>query len=298
MVIFIFVLLFLLFPQFTFAQEIPQNTISVSPSIARIDLHEDPAEISLTYDNTTDKTVELTFSASDFTELEHGYKPSFLEGKDAKNYKYALSEWIEFDKKSLVISPHTNEKVKIFVNKDRLRPGGHYAAIQAQVINKESSGNVEVQGVLSSLLFVRTATGREREEGKIERFSPERNLIDFPQQFILRFHNTGDTDVIPYGLVEIQDIFGRIVAKGIINEGSLIALPESIRRFDIPLREQTTFLFPGIYTARFTGHFGKTNKQMTATTTFFSQGTIPLLPVGLSIVFIGLLVMRRRKKKK
>lgn len=287
-------LLLLFTPSPTFAQT-PTNTLTVAPSIIRLDLATDKPEAELSYTNTSKQTIELTLSASDFTELEHGYKPAFLDEKNAENYKYSLSSWISFDKQTLVIEPNGTETVTVFINQERLTPGGHYGSILAQITNQDTTEAVQVQGALSSLLFVRTATGKEHEAGKIATFAPEKTLFAFPQSFVFRFQNTGDTDVIPYGIVQVHDMFGRVIAKGILNEGSLIALPESIRRFAIGIKPQG-FLLPSIYTAEFTGHFGKSNQKMETKLSFFSEGSIPLIPTSIGIIIAALWISFRRKK--
>jgi hypothetical protein len=290
----LFLILFLLLPQPVFAQT--ANSLTVAPSIIRLDLATDKPEALLEYKNTTNKTIELSLSASDFAELEHGYKPSFLDEKTAQNYKYSLSSWIDFDKKTLVIAPFATESVTVFINKDKLSPGGHYGSILARITNTTDSETVQIQGVLSSLIFVRTNTGQEKELGEIQNFAPNRTLIAFPKTFALRFKNTGDTDLIPYGLVEIKDMFGRTVAKGILNEGSLATLPESIRSYDIEVKANT-FLFPGMYSADFKGHFGKTNQQMQAEKKFFSEGNLPIIPIGFVAAIIILYIKKRKAKK-
>ena len=290
-----FLLLLLLsffFPPPVFAES---PTLTVSPSIIRLDLATDKPEAILSYNNASDHTIELAFSASDFTELEHGYKPNFLTQKDAQNYRYALSSWISFDKNTLVIPPHTTEKITVFINTAKLSPGGHYGSILGQITSSSGNKEVQIQGVLSSLIFVRTATGKEKDEAKIATFVPERSLFSFPQIFTFRFQNTGDTELVPYGLVTIRDMFGRTVAKGILNEGSLIALPESIRRYEIPIKPQT-FLLPGTYTADFTGHFGTSRHPMQQQVTFFSEGTLPLLTVGF-VVGLALCFVIWKKRK-
>lgn len=291
-----FLILFLI-PQSAFAQTPAPNTLSVSPSFIKIDLQQDEAQATLTYTNNSQNTVELEFSASDFTNLEDGYKLSFLEPKNVKNYQYRLSSWIDFEQKNLVLAPHSTGQITVFINKDKLTPGGHYTAILAHLTNHTNSETIGVQGMLSSLLFVRTATGKELEEGKVTKLEAIRDLIDFPQTFLLRFQNTGTTDLTPYGLITITDNLGRVVAKGILNENSLITLPESIRRFDIPVKKQTSLLLPGTYTAKFEGHFGKNNHQIQTSLQFFSQGSLPLIPLGIILILL-LIILKVKKRSK
>lgn len=270
--------------------------ITVTPSIIRLDLSTDKPEAELFYQNSTNNQIELSFSAQDFSELEEGGRVKFLLEKDAKNYQYSLTSWISFEKQSITLSPGEQQKIKVFVNKDKLTPGGHYAAIQAGLKQSAQEGQqVPVKAILSSLLFVRTATGNEREEISLQSASPIRTFLGFPDTFLLRLQNKGNVELIPYGLIEIKDVFGNVVAKGIINEGSLITLPESIRRLDIPITRQTRFITPGIYKAEINIHFGKEDKSIREQVFFISQGSINLLLIGLIILAAALISLSARK---
>ena len=288
----LFVYLFIQIP--AFAQTLPPNSLTVTPSLLSLDLSKDQPQGMLTYINTTDKTLEVSFSASDFAPLEDGYKLSFLQEKDAANYHYSLSSWIDFSSKKVTIAPHDHTDITVFVDKDKLTPGGHYASVLAEVETK-GEGSVQIRGILSSLLFVRTNTGTEKEEAKIVGFFPNQTFINFPEALVLRLNNTGDTTITPFGLVTITDPFGNFVAKGILNESSAPVLPESIRRFETPIHSLTGFFPPGIYTAHIKLHFGKKNIVKDSTTTFISQGSLPLWQTGVgTLVFgVGYMLFRR-----
>lgn len=283
-------ILSLIFPSHVLADS--SNTITVSPSIVRLDLAVDKPETVLTYKNASSNTIEISLSASDVAELEYGYKPSFLDQKTAENYKYTLSSWITFDKTTLIIAPNSTENVTVFIEKDKLTPGGHYGSIMAKITNNGTDEAVEIQGVLSSLIFVRTNTGKEKESGELQSLIPNRKFLSFPKTFTLSFKNTGDTDLIPYGIIEIRDMFGRNVAKGILNDGSLTTLPESIRKYEIEIKPNN-FLFPSIYTADFSGHFGKTDQKMEKHLKFLSEGNLPLILVTTVFILIFLFFARK-----
>lgn len=276
------------------------ENISVTPQISRIDLAQDAPETEFIYTNNTGSPIELSFSIQDFKELEDRGVPGFLEEKDAKNYKYSLSSWVTFDKKTMLLNPGERGTLKVLIDKTRLTLGGHYASVLAEMKQAESGKEVKLRAVLASLLFVRATTGYEREEGKISFFGPQREFPEFPDQFIMRFQNTGNVETIPYGIVEIKDLFGRKVAKGIVNDGSLIALPESIRRYDVPIQRLVRFLPIGFYNATISVHFGKDNKTLYSNSRFFSQGSIDFRLVlgGVIIISIVLFVIRRRFGRK
>lgn len=292
-----FICLFVYSPN-AFAQSPTPGTISVSPSIIQIDLATDAPQAEITYTNNTQSTVELQLSASDFTELENGYKLSFLQGNDAKNYRYALSSWITFDQTDITLSPRESKIVKVFIEKDHLTTGGHYGAILAEWVQKEHEGNVHVKAILSSLLFVRTAHGNEREEASIDLFTPLQKFFFFPDEYVIKFKNSGNVELTPHGLIELNDFRGVTVAHGIFNDGSLITLPESIRRYTTPLTLDKTILLPGFYHANLWVHYGKKEQQIHLSTTLFTFGTLSFLPVFLITMLILIFVIRYIKMRK
>lgn len=279
------------------AQTKTPKGITVIPSIVHLDLATDPPQYDLKYINNTNSDINLLLSAEDFTQLEDSYKMNFLEGKDAANYKYSLSSWITFENKNLQLGPNEEKTVKIFIDKNRITRGGHYASILARVVQPKSNKEININPVLSSLLFVRASTGKEIESGKISSLRPDRDGLNFPDSMIVRFQNNGNVYVVPYGVIQIFDPFGNLVAKGILNEGSLDTLPESIRRYDTKLNTESKFLFPGIYSARIDMHFGKNNQKVTSTVKFFSQGSFNFIRIGL-VLILGILMLYYKKRAK
>lgn len=294
--VFITLLLILLASSPTLAKA---KGISVTPSIIHLDLATDPAEYTLTYENNTNADIALLLSLSDFNELEESYKINFLERKDAKNYKYSLSSWVTFENNRLQLSPNEKKSVRVFIDKDKITKGGHYASILAKIEQSEEEKKVNVRGVLSSLLFVRASTGKEIEDGKIRSFRPQRDGIEHPDTFILRFENSGNVHIVPYGYIELFDPLGKKVAKAVLNENSLDALPESIRRYDIKVNPFQKLFIPGFYNAKLYIHFGKTNKEIYSNVSFFSQGSFDFAKIALfitvSTAFVIYLFKRRRK---
>lgn len=271
--------------------------VSVTPSIAYIDLSNEPGEYILTYTNNYNSDITLNLSAKDFTELENSYKLEFLEKNRAENYKYSLSSWITFENPTLNLSPKETKTIKIFIDSKRITKGGHYASILAEIIQPDIQKDISIKAILSSLLFVRASTGREIEEGKISLFKKSSEGIESPNSFLLRFLNSGNVYVIPYGLVQIYNPFGKIVGKGILNEDSLVSLPESIRNYKIPVKTDT-ILLPGIYTAKLNIHFGKTNQKLEYSIKFFSQGSFDLIKTGFGVILIAIILLLYKKRRK
>jgi uncharacterized membrane protein len=273
-----------------------QKGITVSPSVTHIDLATDPAQYELTYINNASYSVTLTLSVQDFSELNDSYQINYLSPKDAANYKYSLSSWISFENNNLELNPGEQKTVKVFIDKDRITKGGHYAAILAEIGSPDSKQNANVRAVLASLLFVRANTGHEVEDGQIVTFQPSRDWLDFPDSFIVRFQNNGNVYVVPYGLVKIYDPLGNQVAQTPFNISSLDALPQSIRRYDVAIEPFQKVLLPGFYTATANLHFGDTNKQISAKVRFFSQGSFNFVEIGIGLIVILILLFYFRNK--
>lgn len=278
------------------AQTPEQKGITVSPSIIHIDLATDPAEYTLTYTNNTGAEIDLLLSAQDFSEIEGTYQLNFLNQKDAANYKYSLSSWLSFENNNLLLSRGEKKTVKIFINKDRITKGGHYASILAQIQQPESKSAINVLPTLSSLLFVRASTGQEIEDGKISDFTPLRDGIEYPDTYIVMFENNGNVFTIPYGLIQVYDPLGNLVAKGALNIYSLDSLPESIRRYDTKVTTYQKILLPGTYTAKIDITFGKTRQKLSRTIKFFSQGMFDFAKIGIGLVILVILLFYFRKR--
>ncbi len=269
------------------APAIAEKGVSVTPSIIKLDLSKSTST-EILYENNTNSNIEIRFSASDFTEMEDGWKVKFLDKKDSQNYKYSLASWIKFDRESVTLGPLETAKVKVFFEKDRLSQGGHYASILGQIIPLESekSGSVSVKSILATLVFVSGGTESAMEQGEVSSFTPKR-MGDylFPESYSLRFKNTGNVQLTPHGSVEVRDVFGELVAKGILNEGSLLVLPETIRAFDIKLTVLRAFVSPGMYNAKIVLRYGEAGDKFLETkASFFTFGSSTPLQLLISIV--------------
>ena len=292
--VFIFAILFFIF-NLPLVSAQTQKGISVTPSIMHLDLAEDPPQYSITYKNTTQGEITLALSAKDFDELEESYKINFLEGQDAANYRYSLSSWISFEHKTIQLAPNEEKSVRIFIDKDRITKGGHYASILAEIEQPDEKKQVSVRAILSSLLFVRASTGQEIEKGKILSLRPLRNWLEYPESFTWRFENSGNVHVVPYGLIEVYDSLGNLVSKGILNEDSLDALPESIRTYRTKVTTYQNFLIPAVYTAKISAHFGKQNLKADFLVKFFSWGSFDFVKIALILIIITVVSFYFRK---
>lgn len=293
---------FLLSSHFAFTAN-PKNTITVLPQLTQVDLSHDLPETQIFYTNNSSSPVELALSVQDVRELEDRNPVGILDPKEAANYKYSLSSWVFLDKQTLLLNPGETKPITVTITKDKLSPGGHYGSVLAEMKTTDTNKKtVKIKGVLASLLFVRASTGSEIEEAKIAFFGPSDQGLSLPTTFIFRFQNTGNVDLTPYGVLTIKDGREKTIASGVVNEDSLITLPESIRKYTITTKPIHTTILPGKYTATLSLHFGKGRKTLTSSTTFLTLGstdTIKWEIVIIALVFalgIGNIILKRKLK--
>jgi hypothetical protein len=273
--------------------------ITVSPAITHIDLAHDPASFTLKYTNSTDQPIQLTLSAKDFTSLEEGWRIKFLDENNAKNYHYSLSSWLSFSPPSLLLKPGASSDVQVSVRGQSLSGGGHYASVIADIASAPPTGEtIAIKSELVSLVFIRASTGFEREEAKITDFSAAlNNAFSLPQTYVLHLDNSGNTELIPHGLVSVRNFLNHEVARGILNEDSLISLPESVRRYDIPISVRFShWSLPGPYQASLTLTYGN-NQTLSSDFQFFSFGSQVNLLIMVFIPLVLFIFIRLRLKK-
>jgi len=264
--------------------------ISVSPALVRLDLAKDQPQFTLTYFNPSDQAVTIHLSAKDFTALEQGWRINFLDTSDSQSYHYSLSSWLNFSSQNFILLPQKSQSILVNVRQSDLSTGAHYASVLADFSPPQSAtgSGIAIKSELVSLVFVRTHTGTERDEAKINSFSPlfTRSFI-LPNNYLVRFDNSGNTDLVPHGVIIVRDFLNREVGRGIFNQEQAISLPETIRTYPPILISinQPLYRLPGPYQATLTINYA--NQTLTAYTEFFSFGS----PLNFIFIFFILTLL-------
>lgn len=270
--------------------------ISVSPSIIKLDLEKDLPETILTYTNNTPQSLEINLSAANFSPIRDNGQLAFIDDSSG-NSTYSLSTWISFEKNILTLAPQESTSVKIFIEKNKLPIGGHYASILASMNQSTPDSQIKLNTVLSTLLFIRAPGGNEIYDAQIETFALNKTFLNLPSSVVLKIQNTGNSDITPHGKVDILNSRSEIISQAILNQTSLLVLPNSLRRFDTGFNRPQVFSPPGFYKSLLTLGYGAKDVQITREETFFSLGTHPLpflAPPLLLIVFLGFAKLRRK----
>lgn len=297
-------------PQVATAQQVNESTNTLKISPVRRDVEIKPGEtktLDVTVTNVTGTAITVRAIENDFVAGDENGTPALI--LDENEYAPARSLKRFMKPISNVTIPAREAKtVKVVVQMPKdAKPGGYFGAIRFAPVSPDGGGQVNLNTSVASLMLVTvpgdvleklTLTDFDvRHDGKASEFfgSPD-NL-----QLSARFQNSGGLQEGPFGKVSVLQGDKVIYETDFNNKNPRdVVLPEGARRWDIPLKNIGSF---GYYTVNATFTYGKDNKTIEATKSFWvvPQFAIILAVVGL-LVLIGLIVgiwlfLRNYKRK-
>jgi hypothetical protein len=153
--------------------------------------------------------------------------------------RYGLAKWMSIPESTVTIpAKKTISVTTSILNQDTLASGGHYGAIMLSIASGNNTiayqNKVAVQPIASLLLFV-NKVGGDIHKLNLTNVYIGRSFFGLPSNITLRFHNDGNTHLVPRGTVTITNPRGRLVGKGVLNENSNLILPQTYRSFNVPL---------------------------------------------------------------
>jgi len=168
--------------------------------------------------------------------------------------------------------------------------GGYYGVVRfgpAVIGGKDTT--VNLAGSVGSIILL-TVPGRIVQQLSIASFNVSNGA---PSNFftsnknidvVIRFQNEGNIQVEPFGKVLLETSSNKII--GVYNVNNVTppgnVLPDSIRRFFVPLHKLGTF---GIYKVEGNFGYGNSGQTLSATTTFY------IIPLDLIITIIIVLIL-------
>lgn len=213
--------------------------ITISPAFQMVTIQPSASEQPVVFKITNNRPVaqDLSFAVRDFNTLNESGGLFFVgTNPTALQKKYGLAKWFSLPTTSLTIPAGQTATLNAsIVNLPDLSPGGHYGALMISLGDGNSAGKVGLQPIASSLLFV-TKPGGDTHRLGLSSVSFSHTLFKLPGSVNLRFHNDGNTHLVPRGNVYLEDPSGKVISKGIINDDSGIILPETYRRYFVPMR--------------------------------------------------------------
>ncbi|QQR78617.1 MAG: hypothetical protein IPJ68_06130 [Candidatus Moraniibacteriota bacterium] len=224
---------------------------TVTPMIQEVVLGE--GEAAKTYDatvaNESDSLATLEISVIDFGSLDESGGVAFLGASGELDERYALASWMQPETSEVTLQPGEVRSVKVRIeNRESLSPGGHYGALVFKTVSttKPDIPSVAINQIFSSLVLVKKTGGAVYGLDLVSVEHPDQ-VFSFGATVVPRFKNPGNVHVVPRGVASVTDPLGRLVYRGVLNEGSAIILPETFREFPFKLFPVEKAFVPGAY---------------------------------------------------
>ena len=276
--------------------------ITISPAFQMVTIQPGASRQPVTFKITNDRPVaqDLSFAVRDFNTLNESGGLFFVgTNPTALQKKYGLAKWLDLPQKNLTVRPKQTVTVSGSVlNLPDLSPGGHYGALMVSLGDGVVSGKVGFQPIASSLLFVTKPDGDTHRLG-LSSVNFSENTFKLPSSVSLRFHNDGNTHLVPRGAIYLEDPSGKVISKGIINDDSGIILPETFRRYSVPMRTLSSSNKIGKYKLRVDYRFDGFDAFRSYQKSFWHLpiSTTAVIAALIIISLVGGIVWRSRIKK-
>ncbi len=274
-----------------------KSGIEVNPAVMEVEISsiEQEKTIKIHVINYNDYAVNLDLAAINFKQGDLDGLVQFL-GEKSDSYTYSLSSFIHLSYPEIELEAHEKRDIEVqILNRQDLSPGGHYAGIVVrQKPQKGTGGKTYILPAVSSLILLKK-TGGEQYNLSIKDVDWPEHVVElfYPQKINITFQNEGNIHLVPYGRVEIRDIFNRLIKKGVINTSSAYVFPSSRRRLEIDMKPISLSLPISINTLTIKG-----NDSIKKTNFNYQEAYVYINPFFIGIVILMPIIIKRYRSKR
>jgi hypothetical protein len=246
------------------------------------------------FTNKSDHQVEVQIGSADFQatdELGH------IAIGQPENAASSLIDWVHPSVSKINVPAGAFVRIGFSLDVPLgAAPGGHWGAVLVTSKPELREGDSAEQTSIAYAILL-NVRGDALEKVSIASFSAPRFVEAPPIAFTARFKNEGALHERPHAVLEIRNIFGRVVASGVFSDEHV--LPDAVRKVERPFGAGFWF---GRYTARLTATYADGAKSVEAQTTFWVVPWKKMLPAGLGVFVIlvvsGFVLWWRRRLAK
>lgn len=207
--------------------------------------------------------------------------------------RHGLKKYTILPTGSIQLNPGDQKSVVVKVAiPNNATAGGYYGAVRFTPVGANGQRNVNLAASVGSLILVKVP-GNINESVSIVSFGVARGgtstrSIFFSNkslQAIVRFQNNGDVQEEPFGKIQLKKGDATLASYEVNNtdqRGNI--LPESIRRFTVPLDKVGSF---GKFTVEGNFGYGSSGQLISASSSFY---VIPVSVIFLIVVLILLVI--------
>jgi hypothetical protein len=274
-----------------FAATNTANTLKVSP--VRSDVEIKPGEsktVKTTVSNLTDAPITVAPIENDFVAGDERGTPALILDADKFAPTHSLKRFMT-PLKNVTIPAGQSKNIEVVITVPAdAQPGGYFGAVRFAPASPDGGGQVNLSGSVASLILM-TVPGPAVEKLNLTDFSIQQNGVTGTNfrtpnnlQATVRFENKGSVQLGPFGKVSVKQGDKVIYASDFNNKTPRdVTLPDSARRWDIPLKNIGTF---GKYTVTAVFTYGTKNQSIEVNKSFW---VIPTTVIVWSI--IGLITL-------
>jgi len=284
-------------------QSVTYKGITITPAIVNVELAPNQASTSFKIHiaNNQNQAISLSTSSLDFKSLNETGGVAFIgSSAGSLEHKYGLANWLTVPNKPLSLATNKGETIEVTIdNRQDLSPGGHYAAVlfKNSADTSSKSNRVSLNQVVAALVFLKK-TGGEIFQLQLQDPKLKNVWFSLPSSIGLRISNTGNTQTIPRGTVNIFGPNGKLYEKGLINPDSGLVLPDSTRFYRTDMLKTGHSWLPGRYKVIITYRAEDIEQAQTAEFSFiyYNIGAVAAMVAILAILVTFIRFIRHRKK--
>lgn len=267
------------------------NVIKVSPVRSDIEVPRGTSTTQkITITNVTQTPITLKPIENDFVAGDERGSPALILDEDAYAPTHSLKRFMK-PLTNITIEPGKSRTIELVITVPKdAQPGGYFGAVRFAPVSADGGGQVNLSGSVASLVLM-TVPGPATEKMTITNFdiiqngsSASRFATPDGLQASVRFQNQGSIQLGPFGQLSVTKGKDVVYQTEFNNKNPRdMVLPDSARRWDIPLDKIGTF---GNYTVTATFTYGTKNQTIEVKKSFW---VIPHTVIIATIV--GLIVL-------
>lgn len=279
------------------AYAVSANTLKVSP--VRSDITVNPGEtkvVETTISNITGETITVAPIENDFTSGDERGTPALILDANTFAPTHSLKRFLS-PIANVTIPGGQSKTINVVITVPKTaQAGGYFGAIRFAPADPDGGGQVNLSPSVASLILL-TVRGETVDKLELTDFSVQqngRNVSDVRtpdnMQVTFRFENKGNLQAGPFGKISVTK--GKTVVSSVdFNDADPreVILPDSARRWDVPLEKIGTF---GHYTVSATLTYGQANQTIEVSKSFWVIPQFVIyIAIGLALLLIALIVM-------
>lgn len=283
----------------------PANTLKITP--VRSDIEVKPGQsktVEMTVTNLTGAPITVHPGENDFIAGDEKGSPALILDETQYAPTHSLKRFMT-PLKDVTVPANKSVTINVLITVPAsAQAGGYFGAVRFAPANPSGGGQVNLNASVASLILL-TVPGNTVEKLDLTDFAVQQhgqtgnffNTNDSIQTTI-RFQSDSNVQVAPFGKISVTQ-GKKVVYETDFNNSDPkdMILPDSSRRWDVPLRQLGTF---GHYTVTATITYGKNNQTMQISKSFWivPQAVIIAAIIGL-IILLALIIwtiFRLRKK--